>query len=150
MVAVSGVATVPDEYVLTGEPYRVDGVDTAANADVAIGRDRHGAGENIVDRALVDLAARADHAIHEFAAWRRNVQCANVDDAGFADDEAVRVGEVDVAADLSVFIGVEDAVDRGRRAAVHQIDEVAGAVRQNQIAGVAGADLELRIRVESV
>ncbi len=99
---------------------------------------------------MIDLAGAADHAIDEFACRRGHVERADIHHAGAADDEAARRGEVDIAADLPVLVGIHHAVDHGRVVAVDQIDQVAGAVRQNEVAGIAGADLELRKRVEGV
>src|SRR6185437_16450063 len=103
MIAIDRIAAAADEHVLAGQSHRVDGIDAAADANGAVRRDRHRPREQFADSALVDLPARTDHAVDEFARWRRHGEAANVHHAGSADYEPVRVGEVDVAADAAVL-----------------------------------------------
>ena len=87
-------------------------------------------------------AARGvEEVVDEALAGRGHVQAADVDLAARADDDAVRVGEIDLAADPAFLDGIEHAVDRGLLVA-HQIDERGGAVGQVEVGGLAAADIE--------
>jgi len=138
-----------DIDVLADQARAVMRVDAAFDRNEPVWRQRHVAAHQVVHRRLVDLAVRPDHPIHELPRRCCDVERTDVDDAAAAYDEAIGIGEIDVSADLPVLVGIEDAVDDGR-AAADEVDEVAGAVRQHQIGGVAGADLEGGKRVEGV
>src|SRR5882672_6167272 len=60
----------------------------------------------------------------------------------------MRVGEINIAADLSVLVSVENAVDEHRSVA-HDVQKFVRGVRHVQIDNVAGADLKLREGIKS-
>src|SRR5215469_10938421 len=95
------------------------------------------------------MALRVDHTIEELLRRRVDRQAADVNDAAGTDDETVRILEVNIPADRPALIGVEGAVDDGL-AVTHKVDQIAGAVGDVEVRGVATGELELRERVERI
>ena len=138
-----------DIDVLAGQANAVGGVDAAEDPDIAVGRDRERAVQQAVHRGAVDLPLRADQLVGEFSRRRRDIEAADIDRAGRANDESLRVRKVDVAADRAIGVGIERAVDVGGSVA-NDIDQVLRAGRQLQIDRIALPDAELRKRVEGI
>src|SRR6185437_1372773 len=120
-----------------------DGVDLAQDRNQAIGGDGLGAGHEGA-RVPGDVIKEVGD---EIGRWRGQGERADVDDASRANDDAVGIGEVDVAADRAAAQQrVDDAEDLGRRlaGAINEVEEIvvgrgAGDI---EVDGGAVGDLE--------
>ena len=122
------------------------GIDAAVDSDGAIGRDRHVIGAQARGKRLVHHAVRSDDLIEELARGRIDRQLTGIDHAVRPDGEAGRIREIDVAADLAVPVGIQDAVDDDG-AVADDVDQRAGILRQVHVDGGARRLLEARERI---
>ena len=72
---------------------------------------------------------------------RHKPQAAGINHACLANQNAIRVQKIDIAANLAVFIGIQKAVNH-RLLFCHHIDQIIGLVRQMQIYSILAKDIE--------
>ncbi len=135
-----------DPHVLRGDGDAARGVDRAFHDDSAIRRNRRLAGNDLVGQRAVDAAARVDHLIEDLRTRRDDRQLADVDRALRADDESIGIGEDNVAADRTVLVGIQRALDVDRGVA-DDVDEYAGVRRHVEIGRIALCESKARERV---